>query len=387
MAAAQDRQLQLASTAWSPFTNAPGQARFALDLVGAALERVGVVAETVIVDEARLTPALLSGEFDGSAALWRDAERERALIYSQPYLENRLILVGRQGSDVSATSLADLAGKRIALVAGYAYGEAVETTDGPIFVGANSREDSVARLLNGEVDYTLMDDLVIQYLISHHAEEARTRLAFGSTPLLTRSLHFAVRRSLPDAESIISRFNAGLRGMIADGSYHSLLHLDWIQAGRRRRRSQGVRASRRSNRPAPAAAFLRALRDGGQSDCGARRDAALLPRRQHLRGLVHRARASTRSRTSADPSGVDTRSESQLHVVAGARPLQPGALCRHAATCATRRGTSTSCPVAGYRAEAVGRRPRAAAPALPASAACGSVRPRPDRGWPGPSRG
>ena len=28
------------------------------------------------------------------------------LIYSQPYLENRLILVGRQGSDVSATSLA-----------------------------------------------------------------------------------------------------------------------------------------------------------------------------------------------------------------------------------------------------------------------------------------
>ena len=230
MAAAQDRQLQLVSTAWSPFTNAPGEARFALELVGAALERAGVVAETVIVDEARLTPALLSGEFDGSAALWRDTERERALIYSQPYLENRLILVGRQSSDVSATALADLAGKRIALVAGYAYGEAVETTDGPIFVVASSREDSVARLLNGEVDYTLMDDLVIQYLISNHAEEARTRLAFGSTPLLTRSLHFAVRRSLPDAESIISRFNAELRGMFADGSYHGLLHLDWIQA-------------------------------------------------------------------------------------------------------------------------------------------------------------
>ena len=162
----QGRQLHLVSTAWSPFTNAPGQPRFALDLVDVALERVGIIAETVIVDEARLTPSLLSGEFDGSAALWRDTERERALIYSQPYLENRLILVGRQGSDVSATSLADLAGKRIALVAGYAYGEAVETTDGPIFVGSNSEEDSVARLLNGEVDYTLMDDIVIQYLIS-----------------------------------------------------------------------------------------------------------------------------------------------------------------------------------------------------------------------------
>jgi polar amino acid transport system substrate-binding protein len=222
--------MQLVSTAWSPFTNSPGQPRYALDLVGAALERVGITAETVIVDEDRLTPSLLSGEFDGSAALWKDTERERELIYSQPYLENRLILVGRQGSDVSATSLADLAGKRIALVAGYAYGEAVETTDGPIFVGSNSEEDSVARLLNGEVDYTLMDDIVIQYILNSHEEEARTRLAFGSTPLLTRSLHLAVRRSLPDAESIISRFNAELRGMIADRSYHRLLHLDWIQA-------------------------------------------------------------------------------------------------------------------------------------------------------------
>ena len=230
MAAAQGRQMQLVSTAWSPFTNSPGQPRYALDLVGAALERVGITAETVIVDEDRLTPSLLSGEFNGSAALWKDTERERRLIYSQPYLENRLILVGRHGSDVSATSLADLAGKRIALVAGYAYGEAVETTDGPIFVGSHTKEDSVAKLLNGEADYTLMDDLVIQYLVSHHEEEARTRLAFGSTPLLTRSLHLAVSRSLPDAESIISRFNTEVVDMMVDGSYHRLLHLDWIQA-------------------------------------------------------------------------------------------------------------------------------------------------------------
>ena len=63
-----------------------------------------------------------------------------------------------------------------------------------------------------------MDDIVIQYLITNHGEEARTRLAFGSTPLLTRSLHFAVRQSLPDAESIISRFAAELRVMIADAA-------------------------------------------------------------------------------------------------------------------------------------------------------------------------
>ena len=322
MAAAQGRQLQLVSTAWSPFTNAPGQARVALDLVDVALERVGITAETVIVDEARLTPLLLSGEVDGSAALWQDTERERALIYSQPYLENRLILVGRQGSDVSATSLADLAGKRVALVAGYAYGEVVETTDGPTYVGSDSEEDSLVKLLNGEADYTLMDDLVVQYLINNHGEEARTRLAFGSAPLLTRSLHFAVRRSLPDAESIISRFNAELRGMIADGSYHRLLQLDWIRADvdGDGRREYVPHADQTGPRPPERSYELFAT---GQSDRGARRDAALLLRRQHLRRLVHRARAVQGPGLQQTRAGSEHGQNLHLHVVASAGPVRP----------------------------------------------------------------
>ena len=306
MAAAQGRQLQLVSTAWSPFTNAPGQPRFALDLVGVALERVGIIAETVIVDEARLTPSLLSGEFDGSAALWRDQERERALIYSQPYLENRLTLVGRQGSDVSATSLADLAGKRIALVAGYAYGEAVETTDGPIFVASNSEEDGLAKLLDGEADYTLMDDIVIQYLIINHGEKARTRLVFGSTPLLTHSLHFAVRRSLPDGDSIISRFNAELRGMIAARTYHRLLHLDWIQADGDGRAEYVPHDDQTGPLPPERSYALFATASP-----------TLEPdttRRFYFGGDIYEGwppcPSSTRPRTSADPGRVKTRSES-----------------------------------------------------------------------------
>jgi ABC-type amino acid transport substrate-binding protein len=65
---AQTAPLTLVSTAWSPFTNPPGQARFALDLVEAALGRVGLTAKTTIVSPAQFTPSLLNGKFDGSAA-------------------------------------------------------------------------------------------------------------------------------------------------------------------------------------------------------------------------------------------------------------------------------------------------------------------------------
>ena len=40
-----------------------------------------------------------------------------------------------------------------------------------------------------------------------------------------RELYLAIRRSRPDAESIISGFNAQLRGMVADRTYHRLLHV------------------------------------------------------------------------------------------------------------------------------------------------------------------
>ena len=221
--------LRLVSTPWSPFTNAPGQPRFALDLVEAALTRIGMPAQTSIVVPTDFTLALLSGPYDGSAAAWKDAERERVLIYSQAYLENRLVLVGASGADVSAATLADLKGKRVAIVEGYAYGEAFEQS-GPLFVRSRSDEDSITRLLAGAVDYTLVDDLVIQYIVDTYPKEAASRLAIGKVPLVIRPLHFTIHRTRPDAADIIARFNAQLRGMITDRTYHRLLHVDWIGA-------------------------------------------------------------------------------------------------------------------------------------------------------------
>lgn len=229
VAVAQTRPLRLVSTGWPPFTDQSGQPRLALDLVEAALVRIGQPSETTIVDASQFTPALLAGDFDGSAAAWKDAERERVLLYSEPYLENRLVLVGRKGADVSATTLTSLTGRRIALVEGYSYGEQVDNS-GPIFVRAKSDEDSLARLLAGTVDYVLMDDLVVQYIVDNHAREAQSKLQLGSKPLVTRSLYLAIRRSRPDAQAIIDRFNAQLRGMIADRTYHRLLQVDWIRA-------------------------------------------------------------------------------------------------------------------------------------------------------------
>jgi ABC-type amino acid transport substrate-binding protein len=229
-AASKPAALHLGSTPWSPFTNAPGKPRYATDLVEAALKRIGLTAETAVVAEGTLTAALLEGRFDGSPALWRDPERESKLVYSKPYLENRLVLVARRGDDVSAAALPALAGKRIALVDGYAYGDALQVPKGPTYVAASTVEQSLEKVLAGAADYVLMDELVVQYLLTNYPNEVKTRLAIGTEPLLVRTLHFALRRNVIGAESIVARFDAEMTKMIADHSYQLLLKLGWMEA-------------------------------------------------------------------------------------------------------------------------------------------------------------
>lgn len=229
-ATARATQLNLASTKWLPFTGAEGEPRVALTLTEYALERAGYRSTTTFVPDGQLTPKLQHGEYDGSAALWKSEERERFLLYSKAYLENRLVLLARKGTDVSAKSLEQLKGKTVALVDGYAYGDAVDSATETRFVRGASTHDNLQALLAGKVDYVLLEDLVVAYLFEQQAKQATARLDAGKEPLVTRTLHFAVRKALPDAQQIIDRFNDAIAGMVGDGSYNRALQLTWIRA-------------------------------------------------------------------------------------------------------------------------------------------------------------
>jgi len=221
--------LRLVSDEWPPFTGSAGSARAALDLVERALDRSGVHATTTIVDWKEAEAGIRRSDFDGSAAMWRTEERERDLLFSAPYLENRLVLVGRAGSDVSARRLKDLAGTRVAAVGRYAYGEGVEKAEGVLFVNTRNDQDSLDKLLAGEAEYMLVDELVARYLLQYQPEEVEANLEIGLRPLARRMLHLAIRRDVPDAEAIVAAFNEEIRTMQGDGTYAEILQVGWIR--------------------------------------------------------------------------------------------------------------------------------------------------------------
>ena len=226
---AQKTELRLASDTWPPFTDVASERAFAIDLVKWALSRVGVSTRTEILEFDDIITGIREEKFDGSVALWRSPEREEFLIYSAPYLNNQLILVGRKGSDVDARTWSDLAGKRVAIVDKYAYGSSVQATKEVVFVAGGSDQENLTRLLNKEADYMLVDALLMQYLLTYQEEEVAQYLEIGSNTLVRRSLHFAIRKDLPGAQNIVDRFNDEILKMVADGSYNRILRLNWIR--------------------------------------------------------------------------------------------------------------------------------------------------------------
>jgi len=225
---AQTGDLRLASDIWPPFTNIEGEKSIASDLVNEALSRQNISTTTEILLFDDVLSGLISGDYDGSAALWITEERKKHYLFSESYLNNQLILVGPKGSDVSATSFDDLTGKRLGIIENYAYGD-INASQHIILVSGNGNQQNLERLLSGKIDYMLVDALIIQYLLKYQLNDVTKFLEIGQTPLLIKSVHLALRNNFPNAEQILSLFNEEIDNMVADGTYHRILELNWIQ--------------------------------------------------------------------------------------------------------------------------------------------------------------
>ena len=182
------------------------------------------------------------------------------------------MLVGRNGADVSAKSFADLTAKRIAIVEGYAYGPELDSAHGPVFVRVKSSQESLRAVVAGQVDYCLLDALLVEYLFEHHLEQAKQHLAVGSTALVRRTLHFALRKAVPDAARIIARFNEVVSDMVRDGTYNLALEVTWISA------DVDGDGRYKSSRPAPSSARLRRR---AATNCSKARPRVRVPRACH----------------------------------------------------------------------------------------------------------
>ena len=227
---AQNQELKLASDIWPPFTNTEKEKAVALDLVKIALHRIDVETKYSIVGFNDVMAGVEKGTYDGSAALWENKEREKTLIFSEPYLQNQLVLVALKGADVTIENVAELAGKKIGIVKDYEYGDRLLKAPGLELIFSESDQNNLEKLFDKKIDYMLVDNLLIQYLLKYQLNDVNELLSISVVPFKTKTLHFALNKNVDNAQEIIDKFNEKIKIMIKDGTYNKVLEINWIEA-------------------------------------------------------------------------------------------------------------------------------------------------------------
>ena len=146
---------------------------FDIDLASAAIEHMGKEIEFQPIDWSTKESELSSGRID---LIWNGytitKEREKQVLFTEPYLENSQVIVTLTDSDIE--SIADLTGKKIGL---QAQSSALNALNGNEIV---SKVESVTEyktnvlalndLKIGRVDAVVIDEIVIDYYMTKETD-------------------------------------------------------------------------------------------------------------------------------------------------------------------------------------------------------------------------
>ena len=86
------------------------------------------------------------------------------------------------------------------------------------------------KLFDKKIDFMLVDNLLINYLLKYEMNNVKEFLAIADKPFETKMLYLALNKKVPDAAAIIAEFNDEIKLMVKDGTYNKILHINWIEA-------------------------------------------------------------------------------------------------------------------------------------------------------------
>lgn len=228
-AAAEDavaNPVRISTGEWTPYISdsLPGGGPV-LQVVREALAAEGLDADFEFTVWNRGLKLAEAGRYHASAVWGPSKDRESGFLFSDPVVESPLVFFHLKDADFDWSSYDDLAGLRVGTVLGNEYTPGFETARAAdVFTAIDSPSETIAlrNLFLGRVDVVPMNVVAGYGVAQKAAPDDVPRLTHHQTPLRKSSYHLLISRAAPAAESLRTRFNAGLRRLKAEGRLQAL---------------------------------------------------------------------------------------------------------------------------------------------------------------------
>lgn len=211
----------ITNDAWPPFINADGHSGLALDIVTTALQTQGVSLQVTIKPWARAMKDVIDGKNDLLLATWESTARTQTLLFSQPYLKNRLRFIKRADDPFEYRDLASLSGKRIGVIRDYSYTGEFASSNNFTREPHQDLQANLRMLAAKRLDLTLEDEIVASYCF--YQLQLADHYHFTGPPLTVKRLYLAAGIQNPKSKALIAAFNQGLKLIMDDGRYEQIL--------------------------------------------------------------------------------------------------------------------------------------------------------------------
>lgn len=216
--------LRVVANQWPPYVDqSMPQKGMAIEIVEAAFKRAGYQHTIRIETWTRALEGLEIGIYDVAGAVWKTPEREKILIFSDPYWINQIKFIKKKGLKADFNNLGNLSGYLIGTLRDYAYDEAFVNSKTLIKIPQNHMIQNLLKLRQGDIDITLGDENAIRYELNQYMKGSISEFEFLQKPLASRGLHIAVSKQNTKAAKIIADFNQVIRAMKADGSFDTIV--------------------------------------------------------------------------------------------------------------------------------------------------------------------
>ncbi|WP_027707135.1 substrate-binding periplasmic protein [Zooshikella ganghwensis] len=216
-------QLVVAATEWAPYSGTELLNKgFSPELFSVAMSRKSYEVDVVILPWSRALKGTYDGTFDALLDVWYSDERARKMVFSKPYMTNRIKFIKRVDSNIVSTDFADLRHYEIGVVRDYAYEPQFDMS--PVLKKSPERTFLVNlyKLVKHRIDLTLEDEFVARFEIAHKAPELQSLVSFLPDPLSENNLYVGFSKNNEHVKTVVTDFDDSLRSLILDGTYERL---------------------------------------------------------------------------------------------------------------------------------------------------------------------
>lgn len=214
--------IRVVGDSWPPYVDKtlPDNG-LAVAIVDAGLRKSGYTPDFRVAQWSKALAGAKAGLYDVVAAIWYSDERNDTLLFSEPFLENRVYFVKRRGSPVRFSNLNELSAYRIGVVRDFSYGPEIDNLSA-LKIPNNYVVQMLLGVVSGSLDLAVVEERVALFEMNRYMSNQAQDLEFVGQPVSVRGLRIAASRVYPGNEKLIADFNAAIEEMKTDGSFEKI---------------------------------------------------------------------------------------------------------------------------------------------------------------------